>query len=161
MGDNLVTIGAFAAATGLSVPALRHYDEIGLLTPAQVDPDTGYRRYRHDQIDQALLICGLRGLELPIDEIRGLVGRDTEDVRRALDAHRERLVAQARDLSQRIAAVDEFLDKGTHMPNRSRFDQCRSGFRSRPWRRRPASTRRPLTSCTSRASSRCSLGRTA
>ncbi|HEX2771475.1 MAG TPA: VOC family protein, partial [Micromonosporaceae bacterium] len=40
----------------------------------------------------------------------------TEDVRRALDAHRERLVAQVRELTQRIAAVDEFLDKGTTMP---------------------------------------------
>jgi DNA-binding transcriptional MerR regulator len=115
-GDDLITIGAFAAATTLSVPALRHYDEIGLLKPALVDPDTGYRRYRPDQIDQARLICGLRGLGLPIDEIRGLLGRDHADVRRALDAHRERLVAQVRELTQRIGAVDEFLDKGTTMP---------------------------------------------
>jgi DNA-binding transcriptional MerR regulator len=115
-GDDLITIGAFAAATTLSVPALRHYDEIGLLKPAQVDPDTGYRRYRHDQIDQARLICGLRGLGLPIDEIRGLLGHDQGEIRRALDAHRARLVTQVRELTQRIAAVDEFLDRGTTMP---------------------------------------------
>jgi DNA-binding transcriptional MerR regulator len=115
-GDNLVTIGAFAAATGLSVPALRHYDEIGLLVPARTDPDTGYRRYRQDQIDQARLICGLRGLDMPIDEIRGLLERDPADIRAALDDHRKRLVAQVRDLTQRIAAVDEFLDKATTMP---------------------------------------------
>jgi DNA-binding transcriptional MerR regulator len=44
-GDDLLNIGAFALATGLSIPALRRYDEIGLLKPAQVDSDTGYRRY--------------------------------------------------------------------------------------------------------------------
>lgn len=114
--EDPITIGAFAAATGLSVPALRHYDEIGLLTPAQVDSDTGYRRYRREQIDQARLICGLRGLDMPIEEIRGLLGRDLADVRLALEDHRKRLVAQVRDLTQRIAAVDEFLDKGTTLP---------------------------------------------
>jgi DNA-binding transcriptional MerR regulator len=114
--EDLVTIGGIAAATGLSVPALRHYDEIGLLKPAHVDAETGYRRYRHEQIDQARLICGLRGLGLPIDAIRGLKGTGPGGVRVALSAHRERLLAQVRDLTQRIAAVDEFLDKGTTMP---------------------------------------------
>lgn len=47
--DELVTIGHFARLSGLSVHALRHYDDVGLLAPAAVDPDTGYRRYRHDQ----------------------------------------------------------------------------------------------------------------
>ncbi len=52
-GDDLLNIGAFAAATGLTIPALRHYDEIGLLKPAQIDPSTGYRRYRQDQVHDA------------------------------------------------------------------------------------------------------------
>ena len=43
--EDLLNIGAFALATGLTIPALRHYDEVGLLKPAAVDPDTGYRRY--------------------------------------------------------------------------------------------------------------------
>jgi len=58
--DELLNIGAFAVATGLSIPALRHYDEIGLLKPAEVDAGTGYRRYGRDQLDRARLICGLR-----------------------------------------------------------------------------------------------------
>ena len=37
-------------------------------------------------------------------------------MRSALDAHRERLVAQVREVSQRIVAVDEFIEKGTPMP---------------------------------------------
>jgi DNA-binding transcriptional MerR regulator len=115
-GNDLLNIGAFAVATGLSIPALRHYDEIGLLKPARVDPDTGYRRYGRDQLDQARLICGLRAVDLPIDEIRAVLAQGPEQVRLALDAHRERLVAQVRELSQRVAAVDEFIEKGTPMP---------------------------------------------
>jgi DNA-binding transcriptional MerR regulator len=109
--SELLNIGAFAAATGLTIPALRHYDEIGLLKPAQVDPASGYRRYGRGQLADARLICGLRAVGVPLDEVRSAVVH--QDVR--LDAHRERLVAQLRELSQRIAAVDEFLEKGTPM----------------------------------------------
>lgn len=115
-GDDLLNIGAFAAATGLTIPALRHYDEIGLLKPAQVDPGSGYRRYHQGQIDDARLICGLRAVGVPIDDVRAVVGRPADQVRSALDAHRERLVAQLREVSQRIVAVDEFIEKGTPVP---------------------------------------------
>jgi DNA-binding transcriptional MerR regulator len=115
-GDDLLNIGAFASATGLTVPALRHYDDIGLLRPAEVDTGTGYRRYRPVQLDDARLICGLRAVGVPIDEIRTLVGRPAPDVRSALDGHRERLVTQLRELAQQIVAVDEFIEKGTPMP---------------------------------------------
>ena len=47
-----VPIGDFARATHLSVKALRHYHEEGLLAPAEVDPDSGYRRYDLAQIRQ-------------------------------------------------------------------------------------------------------------
>jgi DNA-binding transcriptional MerR regulator len=114
--DHLLNIGAFATATGLSIPALRHYDEIGLLKPAHVDSGSGYRRYAPRQIEQARLICGLRAVDLPIDEIRMVLGRSVNDVRGALDIHRDRLVAQVRELSQRVLAIDEFIEKGTSMP---------------------------------------------
>jgi DNA-binding transcriptional MerR regulator len=44
-----LTIGDFACATLLSVKTLRHYHRVGLLTPADVDAGTGYRRYATDQ----------------------------------------------------------------------------------------------------------------
>ncbi|MEU8661789.1 MerR family transcriptional regulator [Actinoplanes philippinensis] len=115
-GEDLLNIGAFASATGLTIPALRHYDEIGLLRPARVEPGSGYRRYRRDQIDEARLVCGLRAMGVPIDEVRAVVGRPAGHVRTALDLHRDRLVAQLREVSQRIVAVDEFIEKGTAMP---------------------------------------------
>ena len=51
-----LTIGDFSRATHLSVKMLRHYHDIGLLEPAVVDPDTGYRRYGTRQIATAQVI---------------------------------------------------------------------------------------------------------
>ena len=48
MSEELWSIGVFGLVTGLSVTALRHYDEVGVLRLASVDPVTGYRRYRPD-----------------------------------------------------------------------------------------------------------------
>ena len=62
----LVTIGRFARLTGLSTGTLRHYDEVGLLTPASVDPASGYRRYRRDQAGRARQIAMLRWDGLPM-----------------------------------------------------------------------------------------------
>jgi DNA-binding transcriptional MerR regulator len=51
-----VTIGDFSRASHLSVKTLRHYHEVGLLEPAEVDPDTGYRYYSEEQIPIAQVI---------------------------------------------------------------------------------------------------------
>ena len=72
--DNLLPIGRFSKATRLSVKALRHYDELGLLRPAFVDPSSGYRYYRPAQANQAEAIRILRSLEMPLEEIRAVLG---------------------------------------------------------------------------------------
>ena len=66
-------IGEFAAAAGLSAKALRLYDEMGLLRPAEVDASTGYRRYRPDQLGRARLVARLRLAGLPLARIRLVV----------------------------------------------------------------------------------------
>ena len=53
-----VSIGDFAVMTGLSRKALRHHHDIGILEPAQVDSDTGYRFYDTGQVDHAHIIRG-------------------------------------------------------------------------------------------------------
>jgi DNA-binding transcriptional MerR regulator len=64
--SSLLPIGAFSAATQLSPKALRLYAEHGILTPAKVDAETGYRYYRSDQVHQARLIRKLRELDMPL-----------------------------------------------------------------------------------------------
>ncbi|NJP34517.1 MerR family transcriptional regulator [Micromonospora thermarum] len=66
----LLTIGSFARAAGLTPKALRLYDETGLLPPAAVDPESGYRLYTPDQLDRARLIAALRRIGMPLAEIR-------------------------------------------------------------------------------------------
>jgi DNA-binding transcriptional MerR regulator len=113
--EELMTIGRFAQLSGLSIHALRHYDDVGLLEPAVVDADTGYRRYRRGQIPRARLISSLRWIDLPIDEIRQVLGGQiaSEEV---LDRHRERLTRQANLLAARLADIDRFTEEGLPMP---------------------------------------------
>lgn len=70
MATEMLTIGAFAKACRLSPKALRLYDELDLLRPARVDPDTGYRYYAAEQLEQARLVAWLRRLGMPLAEIR-------------------------------------------------------------------------------------------
>jgi DNA-binding transcriptional MerR regulator len=89
----LMPIGSFARLTGLTVKALRHYDEIGLLRPAHVDPQTGYRSYAAGQVRVGLRIAALRALALPLSEIARLLAGDDEGA--VLSAHLERVDARA------------------------------------------------------------------
>ena len=66
----LLSTGEFARASGLSRKALRLYDELGLLPPAQVDSVTGYRFYDPAQLEQARLVAWLRRLGMPLATIR-------------------------------------------------------------------------------------------
>jgi DNA-binding transcriptional MerR regulator len=74
-----VSIGEFARRSRLSVKALRLYDERGVLTPARVDSNSGYRYYDVAQLDDARLVAMLRQLELPLATIKELVMCDPVD----------------------------------------------------------------------------------
>lgn len=111
-----MSIGSFSFQSGLSITALRHYDEVGLLPPAYIDPSTGYRRYHPDQVRDARLICGLRAVDLPVDQIREVIGLNDESVRKVLEQHRLRLHSRARALNRMTATLDEYLAQGVPMP---------------------------------------------
>jgi DNA-binding transcriptional MerR regulator len=70
---SMVSIGEFARGSRLSPKALRLYDELGLLAPAHVDPDTGYRWYAATQLDQARLVAALRRIGVPLARIRDIL----------------------------------------------------------------------------------------
>jgi DNA-binding transcriptional MerR regulator len=61
-----LSIGDFARATHMSIKTLRHYHQVGLLKPADVDSVTGYRRYTTDQIPTAQVIRRFRDLDMPL-----------------------------------------------------------------------------------------------
>jgi len=87
-----LAIGDFSRATHLSVKTLRHYHRIGLLEPADVDPDTGHRRYVTEQIPTAQVIRRFRALEMPLEEIQAVIAAPDVDTRNELIAtHLNRL----------------------------------------------------------------------
>jgi DNA-binding transcriptional MerR regulator len=51
-----LTVGDFSQMTYLSVTTLRHYHQVGLLEPAEANPDNGYRYYSQDQIPAVRVI---------------------------------------------------------------------------------------------------------
>ncbi|WP_157433009.1 MerR family DNA-binding transcriptional regulator [Actinomadura rifamycini] len=87
----MLSIGEFANMTGLSVKALRHYDEKGVLSPAEVDAATGYRRYSEGQVRSGALVRAMRDAGLPLPAVAAAV-RDG-DAASALDEHRQRVLA--------------------------------------------------------------------
>jgi DNA-binding transcriptional MerR regulator len=109
--DELLSIGRFARLAGLSVGALRHYDEADLLRPADVDRFTGYRRYRRSQLEDARTIARLRDLELPLDDVRALLAiDDVAERRRLLAAHRARIGARINRLTRLLHVVGRMTD---------------------------------------------------
>ena len=68
-----MSIGEFARRSRLSAKALRLYDEMGLLAPARVDEDSGYRFYEPGQLKQARMIATLRHLQVPLAEINSIL----------------------------------------------------------------------------------------
>jgi DNA-binding transcriptional MerR regulator len=107
---DLLVIGRFARLVGLSVGALRHYDDLDILRPAWVDPETGYRSYRRDQLATARLIVRLRDLELPLDGIRAYLGTDDPaERRRLLTDHRRRIEARTFRLQYVLHVVGRLL----------------------------------------------------
>jgi DNA-binding transcriptional MerR regulator len=84
--ETKVSIGAFSRMTFLSVKALRHYHEIGLLEPASVDPGSGYRHYSVAQVPVAQVIRRLRDLGMPLADVRRIVRAPDVATRNAADA---------------------------------------------------------------------------
>ena len=116
---DLLVIGRFARLVGLSVGALRHYDDLDILRPAWVDPETGYRSYRRDQLETARLIVRLRDLEVPLDGIRAYLGTDDPaERRRLLTDHRRRIEARTFRLQYVLHVVGRLLadPAGSHDP---------------------------------------------
>ena len=68
-----IKIGAFSKLCRVTVKTLRHYEELGLLVPAEIDEWTGYRYYEVSQFQRMGLIVHLKRLGLSLNEISEIV----------------------------------------------------------------------------------------
>jgi DNA-binding transcriptional MerR regulator len=91
---DLLSIGEFAERSRLSPKALRLYGELGLLPPARVDADSGYRYYAPSQLGDARMIAALRQLQIPLAEIKSILALDPEHAAERISAHWEALESE-------------------------------------------------------------------
>jgi DNA-binding transcriptional MerR regulator len=102
-----VLIGDVAAASGVSARMLRHYDRVGLLSPA-ARTAAGYREYGDADLERLFHIEGLRSLGLSLTQVREVIREGTfppERVIAELIARTEDRIARAREVVRRLETV--------------------------------------------------------
>jgi DNA-binding transcriptional MerR regulator len=107
----MFSIGDFAGLGRVSVRMLRHYDAIGLLRPAHVDPHSGYRFYAAAQLRTLNRIVALKDLGFTLQQVQTLIEEkvDSGEMRGMLRLRRAELAAQVNRDTLRLAQVDARL----------------------------------------------------
>lgn len=108
---NLLAIGAFACAAGLSLKALRLYAQLGLLAPRFTDPSSGYRYYAGDQLHQARLIRLMREVEMPLATIRRVLEAGPEEAEALVRGYLAELEARLERARRLVPSVTANLRK--------------------------------------------------
>ncbi|HTU76448.1 MAG TPA: MerR family transcriptional regulator [Trebonia sp.] len=113
----LLTIGDFSRMTHLSIKALRHYHDVGVLEPAAVDPYTSYRSYDASQVAAAQVIRRLRDLGMPLDGIKAVLSAPDAAGRNAeIGAHLARMEQQLAQVQASVASLRALLSGPAALP---------------------------------------------
>ena len=108
--DKLMPIGPVAKLFHLSVSTLRHYENLGLVIPERVDPETGYRYYGPRQFEILNTIRYLRALDMPLSEIADfLQNRDVDWMEEKLRQQKDAVAEKRRELMRIEAKIDRRL----------------------------------------------------
>ena len=104
----MLKIGDFSKLSRISVRMLRHYDEIGLLKPAQVDRFTDYRYYRENQLPTAGRIAALRDMGFSLADIVRILEAydDREKLERFFSARRKELEVLSQETAHKLTLLD-------------------------------------------------------
>src|SRR6476646_11185258 len=91
---------------------LRHYHQLGLLEPVDVDLDSGYRRYAAEQIVTAQIIRRFRDLDMPLGDIHAVLqAPDVETRNRVIANHLARLESSLARTQEAVASLRGLLDR--------------------------------------------------
>lgn len=107
----MLTIGDFASHGRVSVRMLRHYDAIGLLRPARVDPVSGYRYYEAAQLARLNRVIALKELGFTLQQVGAVLDErvDVAELRGMLRLRQAQLAAAIEADGQRLARVEARL----------------------------------------------------
>lgn len=116
-----MSIGEFAQLGQVSPRTLRHYNDLGLLVPARIDPTTGYRSYQVSQLARLHRILALRDLGFGLDQIGAVIDGDlgVEELRGMLRLRQAQIEATVADEQARLRRVEarlRFLERSNTMP---------------------------------------------
>lgn len=107
---DLFSIGEVSKLFHISVSSLRHYESIGLLTPARVSPDSGYRYYGTEQFEVLNTIRYLRALDMPLSEIEDfLKNRDIDRIEEKLRQQKQAVLKKQQELKRIEQKIDHRL----------------------------------------------------
>jgi DNA-binding transcriptional MerR regulator len=110
-----VSIGDFSRMTHLSVKALRHYHDVGLLEPVDVDHMTGYRYYDAEQVPVAQVIRRFRDLGMPLDQVKAVLeAPDMPTRNKEIMAHLDRMQAELERTQSTVAGLQALLEGPPH-----------------------------------------------
>ena len=110
----LLPIGDFSRMTYLSVKALRHYHDVGLLEPAKVDSATGYRFYEASQVPTGQVIRRFRDLGMPLEQVKAVL--EAPDVASRNDlivGHLRQMESQLEQTQANVASLRALLERST------------------------------------------------
>jgi DNA-binding transcriptional MerR regulator len=105
----MLTVKQLARMAGITPRTLHYYDEIGLLKPSRVGAN-GYRYYSEDALLRLQQILLYRELDMPLEDIKQIMGRRDFDVLSALQEHKQELGKRVMRLERLIATVDHTID---------------------------------------------------
>jgi DNA-binding transcriptional MerR regulator len=107
----MFSIGEFARHGRVSVRMLRHYDAIGLLVPASVDPGTGYRFYRASQLAELNRLLALKDLGFTLEQVRSIMAETVTaaELRGMLRLRQAEIQSRIEDDTARLARVEARL----------------------------------------------------
>lgn len=105
----MLTVKQLSKLAGITPRTLRFYDEISLLKPSQVG-ENGYRYYGEESLLRLQQILLYRELDLPLEQIKEIMGRCDFDVLTALESHKDELRQRIKRLERMIITVDHTMD---------------------------------------------------
>ncbi len=109
----MFSIGQFSRITGLTVKTIRLYHEKGVLQPAWIDDETGYRYFDQADVERARVVRRLRDLDFPLAEIRELLEAEADSgeagILPLLERQRERIRVKQSGLTRIAASLDEVI----------------------------------------------------
>jgi DNA-binding transcriptional MerR regulator len=107
-----LSIGDFSRVTHLTVKTLRHYHDLGLLVPADINAETGYRYYTVEQVPAAQVIRRFRDLDMPLAEVKAVLEAPDLDARNALiGAHLARLEHELAVTREAVASLKDLVGR--------------------------------------------------